>query len=545
MIVLAPFARTRINHRRSDFRDILGTRSIWMLVLGILIPVLLAPLVEAQGISPGSRRDRSARLSPDVKHAARSITSREAMEHVRWLADDLREGRLAGTVGCRDSADYIARKFEEIGVLPAGDDGTWFHNFIIPGRVGLRGAVEKGNRIKLLVSEKATHEVVLKFREEFLPHPRCPDAEISSLCTFMLEPLQYIGDLERDPVKDRLVILAVDEPISQEVLEATCKDIHERGGSGLLLIGEACRPAASEVWPPKDATELLPIPVIRIHGEGIAKIWKISGRPLRSWKRQSADDGAIIMGKPRVTMEVNRDGRDLSLGRNVVGRLLGTDPDLRHESIVIGAHYDHVGRGRSPGLSLGGEPGEIHNGADDNASGVAALLELAEAYALNRLRTKRSILFVAFDAEELGMHGSNAFVADSGFKPAEMAAMVNMDMISRNARRVVKVGRRASDEDLGKIIYEMAKLLELQIDETGMDAVLNRSDQAPFLRAGVPSVFFFGGFHEDYHTPFDDVEDLVPGKLQNIARLAFLTSWGLSQLPPRDDDASESAGSDD
>jgi hypothetical protein len=516
-----------------------------MLVLGILIPLLLSPLVEAQGISPGSRRDRSARLSPDVKHAARSITSREAMEHVRWLADDLREGRLAGTVGCRDSADYIARKFEEIGVLPAGDDGTWFHNFIIPGRVGLRGAVEKGNRIKLLVSEKATHEVVLKFREEFLPHPRCPDAEISSLCTFMLEPMQYIGDLERDPLKDRLVILAVDEPISQEVLEAMCKDIHERGGSGLLLIGEACRPSPSEVWPPEDATELLPIPVIRIHGEGIKKIWKISGRPLRSWKRQSSDDGAIIMGKPRVTMEVNRDGRDLSLGRNVVGRLLGTDPDLRHESIVIGAHYDHVGRGRSPGLSLGGEPGEIHNGADDNASGVAALLELAEAYALNRLRTKRSILFVAFDAEELGMHGSNAFVADSGFKPAEMAAMVNMDMISRNATRVVKVGRRASDEDLGQIIYEMAKLLDLQIDETGMDAVLNRSDQAAFLREGVPSVFFFGGFHEDYHTPSDDVEDLVPVKLQNIARLAFLTSWGLSQLPPRGDDASESAGSDD
>ncbi|RTZ90213.1 MAG: hypothetical protein DSY92_07450 [Planctomycetota bacterium] len=251
------------------------------------------------------------------------------------------------------------------------------------------------------------------------------------------------------------------------------------------------------------------------------------------------------MGKPLVSMEIRRDGRDLSLGRNVVGRLLGTDPDLKYESIVIGAHYDHVGRGRSPGLSLGGEPGEIHNGADDNASGVAALLELAEAYSLNRLRTKRSILFVAFDAEELGMHGSNAFVADSGFKPAQMAAMVNMDMISRNARRVVKVGRRASDEDLGKIIYEMAKLLELQIDETGMDAVLNRSDQAAFLRAGVPSVFFFGGFHEDYHTPFDDVEDLVPGKLQNIARLAFLTSWGLSQLPPRDDDATESAGSDD
>jgi Zn-dependent M28 family amino/carboxypeptidase len=222
----------------------------------------------------------------------------------------------------------------------------------------------------------------------------------------------------------------------------------------------------------------------------------------------------------------------------------GTDPDLRDEFIVVGAHYDHVGRGKSPGLSRGGASGEIHNGADDNASGVAALLEVAEAYALNRLKTRRTLLFVAFDAEELGLHGSTAFVADGGFDSGSIAGMVNMDMISRNQKRVVKVGRRASDEPLGQIIYEMAKLLELEIDETGMDAVLLRSDQAPFLKKGIPSVFFFGGFHEDYHKPSDDVEDVIPVKLQNVARLAFLTSWGLAQMSAQDDEESESADSD-
>ncbi|MDE0960015.1 MAG: hypothetical protein OSB09_04475, partial [Planctomycetota bacterium] len=137
-------------------------------IFALLAIISLSPLLEAQGIAPTSRRDRNARLAPDVKHAARSITGREAMEHIRWLADDLREGRLAGSTGGRDSADYIARRFKEIGISPAGDDGTWFHNFIIPGRDGVRGTIEKGNRIRLMVSENSTRENLLIYQEEFL-----------------------------------------------------------------------------------------------------------------------------------------------------------------------------------------------------------------------------------------------------------------------------------------------------------------------------------------------------------------------------------------
>ena len=516
---------------------------MWFVVWFIVLILLSTPLVEAQGISPASRRDRNARLSPEVKHAARSITGREALEHVRWLADDLRDGRLAGTVGGHDSGEYIADRLEEFGILPGGDDGSWFHNFSIPGRDGIHGPVDRGNRLRLLVSDRATREETLQFQSEFLPHPRSPDAVIENSCAFMLEPMQFIEEKERDPIEGKVVVLPVEEPLSDEILEATCEEIARRKGIALLLVGEACRPEPSEVWPPADAQELLPIPVARVHGTGVKKIWKISGRPLQSWKRQSRDDGSLMMNRPFVSLEIRRDGRDHSLGRNVVGRVLGVDPELRDEFIVIGAHYDHVGRGLGSGLSRG-DGGEIHNGADDNASGVSALLEVAEAYSLNRLRTRRSILFVAFDAEELGLHGSTAFVSDGGYSPAKIAGMVNMDMISRNDLRTVKVGRRAKDEQLGKIIYDMARVLELEIDETGMDAVLNRSDQAPFLREDIPSVFYFGGFHDDYHKPEDDIDRVNPAKIQNVGRLAFLTSWGLSQMNRAAKESSETDGTD-
>lgn len=526
----------------------------FLFLLVLLATVLLGTVVEGQGRPTSGRRSGKDRISPEVKHAARSITARECLEHVIWLADDLREGRLAGTRGSRDAADYIKKSFEQNGLLPGGDDGTWFQNFSIPGRSGVRGPVESANRVRFLVSENALGVLSLQFGDEFLPHPRSPDADLSAMCAYLLEPLQTPEQLERDPIKDHIAVMPIDEPLSEEVLEATCADIVERGGVALFLVGEARRDGRSTVWPPpgnRDQSEeerqlhvqqLLPIPVVRIHGSGNLKLWKISGRPERSWKRQSTNDGAVRMGRPFVRLEVSRSGRDLSLGRNVVGRLLGADPELRNEFVVIGAHYDHLGSGLMSGRYAEGSKGEIHNGADDNASGVAALLELAEAYALNRLRPKRTLIFVAFDAEELGLHGSNFFVAEGGYPIESIRGMVNMDMISRNNPDVVKVGRRASDEYLGGVIEQMAKILRLTIDETGMDEFLDRSDQAPFLSADIPAVFFFGGMHGDYHSPTDDVENLSPVKMENIGRLAFLTSWGLLQqvIEPDQDEPEES-----
>ncbi|HCW44788.1 MAG TPA: hypothetical protein DGU45_05690 [Planctomycetes bacterium] len=490
-------------------------------------------LVLACGLTTGSlqaqrvlgERPVKERIERDVKHAMQSVTTRECYDHISWLADDLREGRLSGTSGALDSADYIQKEFKNLGLLPGGVDGDWYQSFIIPGRTGARGPLSSGNRLRFKVSENATRSVPLSFSEEFLPHPFSPDADLEAECSFLLFSGQPADQVTRDPLAGRLAVMPVDSVMNDADLREACKEVQARGGLGILLIGEGASPLDNEEWPPStgQAGESLPIPVVRVFGSGPLKLWKISGRPERSWKFQSDADGPLLMGRPLVDLEVRRQGRDLSQGRNVIAKFLGSDPSLRSEYIVIGAHYDHVGR-----TGMDGSQGEIHNGADDNATGVAALLEIAEAYSLARLRPKRSLIFIAFDAEELGLHGSGAFVASSGFDPSTLHGMINLDMIGRNDVKTVKVGRRTSDQVLGSIIEKSASILKLNIDEEGMEPLLGRSDQAPFLRAGIPSVFFFGGFHDDYHKPTDDIELVKVEKVCNVTRLAFLTSWFLA-----------------
>lgn len=502
----------------------------------LLVSLCLALPLEAQ--RPVGERSVKSRIDQEVKHATQSVTGRECLDHVSWLADDLRGGRLAGTVGAVDAARYIERFFRNQALLPGGADNQWRQGFVIPGRTGQRGPLATSNILRFKVSEEALRSVNLAYGDEFLPHPNSPDVQFSQDCAFTLIALDVIDQLSRDPLEGRIVVLPISEPLSYEALSKLCDEFQQRKSTGLILVGAGATPSDSEsvdAWS-RSTGNLLSIPVVRVFGDGCEKLWKISGRPERSWTFQATDDGPLHMGRPRVDMEIRRQGRDLSLGSNVIARFMGTDPELRSEFVVIGAHYDHVGMGMVEGLSRGGE-GEIHNGADDNASGVAALLEIAEAYSLARLRPKRSLLFVAFDAEEMGLHGSSAFVASSGYEQDLFHGMMNLDMIGRNEITTVKVGKRSSDIALGEHISRGAEVLGLTIDEEGMESFLDRSDQAPFLRAGIPSVFFFGGLHDDYHMPADDVEGVLPEKISNVARLAFLTSWFMANEAESDSDS--------
>ena len=496
--------------------------------LSLLLLAVFAALPVFGQRALGERAVKS-KIQHEVKHASQSVTGRECRDHVAWLADDLRGGRLAGTLGAIDAAHYIEKHFRDQALKPGGKGGEWRQSFIIPGRTGQRGALDTSNLLRLKVSEEALRSVDLQYGSEFLPHPDSPDVAMSGDCVFVYGELTPSDPRGRDPLENRIVILPVPEAMSGDSLQELCQQLFQRKALALILVGNGVAPEAGQEinsWT-LGSGDRLPMPVVRIFGSGCEKLWKISGRPERSWIFQSTDDGPLLMGRPRVDMEIRREGRDLSLGSNVLARFMGSDPLLRSEFVVIGAHYDHVGRGLIEGLSRGGE-GEIHNGADDNASGVAALLEIAEAYALLSKKPKRSILFVAFDAEELGLHGSSAFVASSGYDHDEFHSMINLDMIGRNDLQSVMVGKRASDVALGRHLSRSAKALGMTIEEEGMEAFLDRSDQAPFLRAGIPSVFFFGGLHDDYHMPQDDVESVIPEKISNVARLAFLTSWFLA-----------------
>ncbi|HLQ37251.1 MAG TPA: M20/M25/M40 family metallo-hydrolase [Planctomycetota bacterium] len=203
---------------------------------------------------------------------------------------------------------------------------------------------------------------------------------------------------------------------------------------------------------------------------------------------------------------------------NVIGFLPGAVEDLRGQYVVVGAHLDHLGHGEFASLAGAGGTGKVHPGADDNASGVAGLLELAR-----RCRkcgaTGRTIVFVAFGAEEVGQIGSKTFVEQGPFASGSIAAMVDLDMIGRGRSGTLAVYGNATGTGIGALVAEQARQcgLDLQV----RDRANHRSDQAAFLDHGVPALLFTTGLHDQYHRP-SDVPELV--EVEAAGRILDLVS---------------------
>lgn len=231
-------------------------------------------------------------------------------------------------------------------------------------------------------------------------------------------------------------------------------------------------------------------------------------------------------------------------GRNVVGILEGTDK--KDEYVVISAHYDHMGINQN---------GEVFWGADDNASGVAALLEIAEAFGIlaqeELVRPRRSIVFVLFDAEEMGLWGSQYFVENSPVPFEKIVTLINLDMIGRNEPDKLKI---IGSEDIKDFPEKSPQLYQATIRANkifdfeliypsdfidGRRAYMFfRSDQFSFFSASpennrLPVVFYYGGLHEDYHTPADTADKINFEKVQNIARFSFFVAWQIANLEER------------
>jgi Zn-dependent M28 family amino/carboxypeptidase len=198
--------------------------------------------------------------------------------------------------------------------------------------------------------------------------------------------------------------------------------------------------------------------------------------------------------------------------------------------VVIGAHYDHVGLGGH--LSVSPErAGEIHNGADDNASGTAAIIEMAKAAAADRSRFPRSLVFVAFAGEERGLLGSAHYAANPVLPLRDTVAMLNLDMIGRSKGQVQTSGLEKApslEADL-RAAARAAGGIELGRDGPGA----GRSDDASFLQRRIPSLIFFTGFHPDYHRPGDDWEKIDAAGTATIATLALELAARIAARPDR------------
>jgi len=212
--------------------------------------------------------------------------------------------------------------------------------------------------------------------------------------------------------------------------------------------------------------------------------------------------------------------------RNVVGVVEGTDPKLKEEYLVIGAHYDHLGWGSREGLSGGRK---IHNGADDNASGTASVLELAEVFA--RFPTKRSIIFLFFTAEEKGLWGS-AYYCENPSRPLEKTvAMLNLDMVGRSKDHYLFVGGVGTGAGFKDLVLEQAQETSLWLELKPGGAV--PSDNVKFFEEDIPVLFFFTNIHEDYHGPGDDWWKLNYPDQELITRTIYRIARVLGNEPER------------
>ena len=358
-----------------------------------------------------------------------AITAAELREHVRYLASDELQGRRAGTEGAQKARDYIATLFASWGLKPMGDDGTYFQRFSFQGRLRLGD----GNALALSLPDGTTK--TFQPDKEFLPLALSANGEVEGDLVFvgygLSAPEKGYDDYEGISVQGKIVLAlrgmpANDNAFLPEAMFANKLRIaREKGAKAIILVAGPQSPFDDEPVPfwnePLTADAgILAVTVKRAFAEALLPLAEVQKRIDETRKPNSfAIPNACVRLRVNLVRERLEDA-------NVLGLVEGSDPKRKNEIVVIGAHYDHMGTDTD-------EKGNqrIFHGADDNASGTAGLLELAQFFAAHRDRLQRSLLFIAFGAEERGLIGSLHFVNHPTVPLERIIAMVNMDMIGR------------------------------------------------------------------------------------------------------------------
>ena len=469
------------------------------------------------------------------------IDADRLLGHIRFLASDELKGRAAGSPELDRAADYIAQQFKDIGLRPGGDEGTWFQPF------QLLAGVTAGAGNALVISDKS-RSVRLTLGSTYYPLSTVPNEspEVPSDREQRL-PLVFAGyglsapevsydDYAGQDVNGKAVIIFSHEPqennpnsplngnrpMAQTTLYMKAGAAHRLGARLLIVVSDPSHSTdqAKDLFRTFDVVPDLDeagMPVLRARRDEMQPLldaWGLDAlalqidRDLRPRSRPIKDatvDYTEFIAHNRKTV------------RNVVGVIPGSDPARAHEAIVIGAHYDHVGLGGR--LSMTPErAGEVHNGADDNASGTASVIEIARAAMADRGRFPRTLIFVTFAGEERGLLGSAHYVASPPVSMGETVAMLNLDMVgrSRGAVDVSGLDNMTLKDDLMAAARATGGI---DVKQEGPGA--GRSDDSSFLSARVPAVNFFTGFHADYHRPTDDWQKIDKAGTARVATLAL------------------------
>jgi aminopeptidase YwaD len=477
-----------------------------------------------------------ALFSPTPARAENSaaITGDEIQRHVGYLASDELEGRGTATKGERLAGAYLAENFKTYGLTPGAADGSFFQPFEVTGRQSLDGKPS-------LRIDVGTWYRDLKIGADFNAFGFSGDLDGKPVNLVfagygITDPEKGYDDYAGIDVRGKAVLVLRHEPNETgrlgrgSLFTTKAENAKAHGAVAMLVVTDPRHHPDDESLLPFGGGADAGIAAVHVRLSLALGLLKLAHKDLLSiqktidstGKPNSFEVGASV----GLSLKINR---KTATARNVVAVIPGTDPKLKDEIVVIGAHYDHLGRGHMGGSLQPQAAGTIHNGADDNASGTAGLLELAQAFAA--APAKRTLYFVGFSGEERGLLGSQHFVKDPPVARERIVAMVNLDMIGHLTDNSVEVGGAGTAPGFAELATQAteAQGLKVKLSKTGYGP----SDHASFYGAKIPVLFFFTGLHADYHKPTDDADKLNSAGAERVARAAYACAREIADAAKR------------
>ncbi|HSU68188.1 MAG TPA: M28 family peptidase [Tepidisphaeraceae bacterium] len=523
------------------------------LISVVSISSLLAATLACNAVCRGAEALTSPEQSPSTMPVVPAGPHRDARFHidmrqsVTYLASDELEGRLIGTPGIEKAADFIAANFSKLGLQTVPGLDGYFQPFKMTTRVDpdpAKTVFAVGNQ-------------TLKLGDDYVPLRSSAEAEAQGGVVFagygISDPTKHYDDYANLDVKGKFVLVMRFEP---QEYDAKQKTAHSRiadkgedwstdaqipqkvraavdhGAIGVILVNPALY---------HDDEGLIPffrrypfgakVPVFQVSVAEADAMLKQGGAPdLKTLQTQIdtslAPHGLALNGvSVRLAFAIKKTEKQVE---NVVAMLPGEGPHA-NEYVIVGSHYDHLGHG-GPG-SLAPWSHGIHHGADDNASGTTAMMELADRFA-HLGPQQRSIIFIAFTGEEEGLIGSQHFASHPPIALDKVVGMLNLDMVGRLKGEKLLIGGEGTAANFVDLIKKADEGLPLKLGEFGKGGI-GPSDHTSFALKKIPVLFFFTGLHMDYHRPTDTADKINYKGMDEVVELGERVVKAMTTMPPQ------------
>jgi hypothetical protein len=464
------------------------------------------------------------KLNPD-------ITKDELYSHIDFLASDSLQGRKPGTPFDRVAAKYIKDAMESSGILLMGKNGYQFFEFIEKQEIGENNILSIGSKL-------------LQLSKDYSVFPFSSSDTLSASIVFVgygfsinTDSIVW-DDYQASNVNEKWAMILRGDPEHSNPISPFGQYSNDRhkatvakdnGAAGVILVSGVGFDEEDELIGLNQKTFDVGIPVIHLKREQVDALLGSTGYTISGLEKK-----LINLRKPvsvNFTAKLNARTHIInskSKSQNVIGLIEGSHPIYKNQYVVLGAHYDHLGMGGKNSSSRMPDTLAVHNGADDNASGIAAILEIGQRLAY--FKPQRSIILIAFGAEEQGLIGSRYFTEYPLVPLDSITAMINIDMLGRLCEeRTLQIGgvktSIESDEILTKINSEYSFNLSTFPQGYGP------SDHASFYSKDIPVFFFSTGPHTDYHTPFDNIERINFDGLTECSNFIYDVILELANMP--------------